>query len=249
MTALTLRTKVRLFIYRTGLHLDILTHSRFTLLCRLFVRGEVRTLEIGTGGGPFSVELLARKNKLRVIEIEEGTAEKTISKAKRYFPDSSFEIAIGHVNKLDLGGPYHQVVMTEVLEHIRDDRECLRRIYDSLEPGGRLVMSTPTAIGGLLKADHISPTENGDHVRVGYEGPELDNYLRDMGFIAIYRTYYGFAWARFIQEIQRLCFRISWRPLMLLFSVSCVVVYRLTRFLDKVFVGKPAGQITVAIKC
>jgi SAM-dependent methyltransferase len=215
----------------------------------MFVRGEVSTLEIGSGGGPFSVELLARRNKVRVIEIDDATAKKTLGKADLYFPDSSFEIIIGHVNKLDLGGPYHQVVMTEVLEHIKDDRECLKRIYVSLEPGGRLVISTPTAIGGLLKNDHVSPTENGHHVRVGYEGPELDKYLHDLGFVVIYRTHYGFAWARFVQEIQRLCYKMPWRPLVILFSAGCVIIYRLTSFLDRVFTGNPAGQITVAIKC
>lgn len=151
------------------------------------------------------------------------------------------------MNYSELGGPYHQVVMTEVLEHIKDDKECLRRIHSALELGGRLILSTPTAIGGG-EIGYVSPTENGDHVRVGYQGPELDKYLIDLGFIVVYRTYYGYGWAKFIQRILDLCLCIPWRSMQVLLCACTVIFYRLTMFMDLLFKKEPAGQITMAIK-
>lgn len=56
--------------------MDILTQSRIPKLKKLFCRGSINTLEIGTGGGPFTIELLSRKNNLTVIEIDIGNAKK-----------------------------------------------------------------------------------------------------------------------------------------------------------------------------
>ena len=235
-------------IYRMGLHRDIFSHSRFSKITRLFVRGKVRTLEIGTGGGPFSIELLERENILTIVEINENTAQKTRDKIKSYFPDASVEIIVGHANKVQIRGPYHQVILLEVLEHVKEDRLLLKRLSDVLEQGGRLLISTPTATAGLLRNDAVTDVEDGGHVRVGYSGPELDEYLREAGFITISRDNYGYMYARIIQYVQRLCNKMPTHVLRLLGNMCCVLFYRLTSFMDKAYKKYPAGQITLAVK-
>ena len=235
-------------LYRLGFHRDIFSHSRFHKITRQFVRGKVKTLEIGTGGGPFSVELLARENILTIVEIDKDTAKKTFDKLARYYPQALVDLRIGHANKVSLGADYHQIILLEVLEHIKDDRLLLRRIYEALEPGGRLLISTPTATAGLLKKDYVTPVEDGDHVRVGYDGPELDSYLRESGFVTIYRDYYGYWYARAIQEMQRWCDKLPNIRLRLIAKAGLVILYKCTSFLDLFYRKFPAGQITLAVK-
>ncbi len=239
--------KLPKYIYRWGLHRDILSHSRFSKITRLFVKGPVKTLEIGSGGGVFSVELLERGNCLKVVEKDQETAKRTEEKIRYYFPNSDAEVLMGHANKIELGGPYHQVILLETLEHILDDRDLLHKISSILFPGGRLLISTPTASSGLLRSDFVSPIENGAHVRVGYNGPELDWYLRQAGFITIQREFYGFWFSRLMQEIQRLM-NILPTQLKLVTKAVCVLFYRLFSFLDNIVKKYPCGQITLTVK-
>jgi len=235
------------FLYRWGLHRDILSHARFSKTTRLFLKGHVKTLEIGTGGGVFSIELLNRGNSLKVVEIDPPTAKRTEEKIRHYFPNAHVEILVGHVNTIDLGGPYHQVILLEVLEHISDDRGLLQKISNILPPGGRLLISTPTASAGLLKSDYVSPIEDGGHVRVGYDGPELDRYLREAGFVTIHREFYGFWFSRLMAEIHRKFDRLS-TTFRLATKSACILFYQLFSFLDLLNKKHPCGQITLAIK-
>ena len=40
-------------------------------------------------------------------------------------------------------GPYDQVTLTDVLEHLEDPRACLRALREQMNPGALLVISTP----------------------------------------------------------------------------------------------------------
>lgn len=237
--------RVPKFLYRIGLHRDILSHARFSKTTRLFVNGPIKTLEIGPGGGVFSIELLERANCLTIVEIDQETAKRTEERIRYYFPEVELSVLTGHANEIQFGGPYHQVILLEVLEHILDDRELLHKIFTATTSGGRLLISSPTATSGLLKSDQIYPFENGGHVRVGYDGPELDQYLRKAGFITIYREFYGFWYSRLMAEIHR---KLGMLPLKAITKPMCVVIYRLLSFLDVLNKKHPCGQITLAIK-
>ena len=92
---------------------------------------------------------------------------------------------------MPLDRKYDQIVMLEVLEHIMDDALAINVLSRNLAVGGRLVISTPTQSNGLLRGDRLSETEDGGHVRVGYDGPDLDALLRENALRLVTRRYNG----------------------------------------------------------
>ncbi len=239
--------KLPKLLYRLGFHKDILSHSRFFKITSLFTKGPIETLEIGTGGGVFSIELLERRNKLHIVEIDGETAKRTEEKMKHYFPGSRSTITVGHANRVELGGPYHQVVLLEVLEHVIDDRALLYKVSRVLHPGGRIIISTPTASFGKLRSDHISTVEDGGHVRMGYDGPDLDVMLQQTGLVTVKREFYGFWFSRLMEEFQR-ALNILPRPINILSKALVVLLYKLFSFLDYISMRRPYGQVTLAQK-
>jgi SAM-dependent methyltransferase len=66
------------------------------------------------------------------------------------FVDAAYEIdgVVARVGDITFegGGELHDVALcSEVLEHVDDSRAALRHLYQSLKPGGALVLTTPNA--------------------------------------------------------------------------------------------------------
>ncbi len=76
-------------------------------------------------------------------------------------------------------GRFDLVSCLEVLEHIVDDKPVFAKLCSQVAPNGRLLMSTPSApfvarMGKLIPGfDRVSPTQDGDHVRMGYTVDEF----------------------------------------------------------------------------
>jgi SAM-dependent methyltransferase len=170
-------------IDRLAPQIDAFTWHRYSLIAPYLIHGEIRALNIGTGGGVETVRLLSRGNYVTTIEYNAEMAARTRARAVRAGYGDRHTGLHGHVLEVPLDETFHLVVMCEVLEHVMDDFAAIQRIARWLKPGGRLVLSTPTASYGQLPGDRISVVEDGGHVRVGYEGPELDAMLSRVGII------------------------------------------------------------------
>jgi 2-polyprenyl-3-methyl-5-hydroxy-6-metoxy-1,4-benzoquinol methylase len=76
-------------------------------------------------------------------------------------------------------GTFDFVSCLEVIEHLLNDRHLFAKLAQSVAPGGRLVLSTPSTpfVAKMGKSiptfDFVTPVQNGDHVRMGYTADEL----------------------------------------------------------------------------
>lgn len=226
-----------------GIQIDAYTWYRYRRVKRFVSRGPVRTLNVGTGGGFETLFLLRGGNLVTTLELDAGTAARTAERVNRNGYSRMHIGIVGHVCAADLGGPYDQIVMLEVLEHILEDGKAIRSLASCLAPGGKMILSTPTRSHGLLPGDRISSVENGDHVRVGYDGPELDLLLQQNGLATCARKYNGNRLVRRQHITERRLRRLS-RPLGVVFGLACRMFLRLV----DISWGGWFDQITVATK-
>jgi SAM-dependent methyltransferase len=242
----SLRDRARTIVLdRISPQLGAFTWYRYALTGQSFVGGPARFLNIGTGGGIEALRLLRKGNHVTTIEIDSVTAARTRARIERNGFGSKHVGHAGHVLSVNVVGPFDGIVMCEVLEHIKDDVRTLERVSQWLAPGGRLIMSTPTASYGQLPGDEVSLVEDGGHVRVGYDGPELDLMLADVGIAPIRRIYLGHRMTRWHIRLERLLqARRATVPIGLGFSLASRPFMPL---LDSI-PGRPLCQLTVAIK-
>lgn len=139
-----------------------------------------RVLDVGFGTGFGTLQLVKTAEEVIGIETDTGL----LDFADTYIPGIRFQR--GDIQR---GIPWiakdvDVVLLIEVLEHVPDWRAALKNIYDSLKPGGKLIMSARNANADLRKNDlherEWTPQQVVDALSEFFDDVDLFDYtLRD----------------------------------------------------------------------
>ena len=88
-------------------------------------------------------------------------------------------------------GKYDLVLCVDVMEHIEEDRRVFGNFCKMMKPGGFLVISTPSDLGGSDVHAEDEKSFIGEHVRDGYSKTGITEKLLDAGFgkVSVSYTY------------------------------------------------------------
>jgi 2-polyprenyl-3-methyl-5-hydroxy-6-metoxy-1,4-benzoquinol methylase len=158
--------------------------------------GDIRTFDAGCGNGGFSIYAAGIGNQVVAASFLDSEQESARRRAN-ILGVNGIDFRIIDLRELenyhDALGMFEQIICLETIEHVSDDDALVRRLSAMLEPGGRLLLSTPFDRHRPLYTEELrpSPVEDGSHVRYGYsqerlrqvvEGAELD--VESVGFIS-----------------------------------------------------------------
>jgi SAM-dependent methyltransferase len=181
-------------------------------LCRMLLSGTperpVRTLDCGCGNAYFTHQAALRGAECLGITIHEW--ERQNCEEMRDFLGHGEDRMAFRVARLDelaadptQHGRYDQVLLLDVIEHIRDAHGTFRRIHDLLDEDGFVYITTPdrdwSAHASKLR---VTRREDGWHVRNGYSFKQLEAILERSGFEPIDRLRFGTLGSRVVTWIQ-----------------------------------------------
>jgi len=173
--------------------------------------GPLRTLDAGCGLGTFTMYVARMGNDAVGISLDERSLETARSRAALLgLSNARFLRAdLRELDRLaDRLGTFEQILCLETLEHIRDDRKLVSDLAALLDPGGRLILTTPSERHRPLRGDRISESEDGGHVRFGYSHDELSNLCRECALDVIVEDYLcGFVSQKLTNLMRRLALR------------------------------------------
>jgi SAM-dependent methyltransferase len=166
--------------------LNVGTRKRMKL--RKYLRsGDCSTLDAGCGNGAFSFYACSLGNRVLGINIDSDQVRKC--EEFRDFLNLDRERCGFKVHNiydvLSLGLTFDQIICFETLEHLKGDREVLRLFHQVIKPDGVLHLCTPRRDRRSYYGEVISETEDGGHVRLGYELRDLEPMLAAAGFSVI----------------------------------------------------------------
>ena len=179
---------VRLFGYHAMfLHGDPLVLDRWLWLKKRLPKispGAKTAIEIGCGNGAFTIGAAHRGYQALGIDFN----EETICVAK-YRADlcgarlADFDVVdIRNLNQQNgLSSQFDIAICFETIEHILNDGKLMLDITGCLKEGGRLLLTTPSADFNPITSSDSGPfaaTENGWHVRKGYQREDLIELCR-----------------------------------------------------------------------
>ncbi|HEX6277290.1 MAG TPA: methyltransferase domain-containing protein [Polyangiaceae bacterium] len=137
-----------------------------------------RLLDVGCGAGAFTMGAALQGYEAVGLTWSADEQARASRRAQRLGANARFEKV--DARELDtvaeLKSAFSVVVLCEVIEHVLDDRRLLRAAADCLEPGGRLLLTTPNFDYRAIVPEHDGPfsvVEDGGHVRRGYTRAEL----------------------------------------------------------------------------
>lgn len=146
--------------------------------------GNKKILDAGSGFGQYSFFLSGmNKNwKIDAVDVKEDQIADCTSFFSRVGRNNvSFEIA--DLTKFSRPDNYDFILSVDVMEHILEDEKVFSNFYESLIPGGMLLISTPSDQGGSDVHDHGEESSFIDeHVRDGYNITGIQEKLKRAGF-------------------------------------------------------------------
>jgi SAM-dependent methyltransferase len=152
-------------------------------------RGDARTaLDVGTGYGIYARYLASCGLTVLGVDVEPAYIETARSRAA-VLGLRHLRFEVGNVLTMPLGADWDLVVMSEVIEHLPDDRGMVRRLYEVLRPGGTLVLTAPRADAPLhrwrlMLAGRDRVDEDKGHLR-RYSERRLAALLTEAGFVVV----------------------------------------------------------------
>jgi len=148
--------------------------------------GDMRTFDAGCGNGGFSIYAARMGNQ--VVAASFQASEQESARARADILDvSGIDFRIIDLREIESHrdglGMFDQIICLETIEHVSDDEGLVRRLATMLEPGGRILISTPFDRHRPLYTEERepSPVEDGSHVRYGYSQERLTQIAQDAG--------------------------------------------------------------------
>jgi SAM-dependent methyltransferase len=99
-----------------------------------------KVLEVGAGHGTFT-EMLARGGRTVVASEISGRSAQFLK--ERFSNSKNVEVVQQDIDATESRGPFDTAILINVLEHIEDDDDALRRLFATLRVGGWLVLWVP----------------------------------------------------------------------------------------------------------
>jgi SAM-dependent methyltransferase len=109
-----------------------------------------RILEVGAGQGTYSARLAAFGD---VVAVEPSTAQCDVLR-ERLAGVAGTSVINGDLAAVPSAPTFDSIVMINVLEHIPDDHDALRRCAELLSPGGHLLVWVPAFEALYGRFDH-----------------------------------------------------------------------------------------------
>lgn len=227
MTSRNISLRLRLKI-ALGIGLDVGSRDK-ARLTRLFLvsgpEGEgIRTLDVGCGNGYFSRK--AARSSTTVVATTMLEGEHT--KAKELFSALDLHNVDLRLTRLDdLEEPaesFDQVLLLDVLEHIRDDRGALSQIHGLLRKDRYLFLTFPNRDFEYWRDRQVFRYETGWHVRHGYTYEMIEPLLEECGYEPIDRRAFGTLGSDWGIRLQKLMGTTRSAPLLPLMELLRLVV-------------------------
>ncbi len=144
-------------------------------------------LDAGSGFGQYVYYVGRKRKDINIIAID--VKEEQIADCTQFFGKIGFnkvKFKVEDLTTINFDGLFDFILCVDVMEHIEEDVKVLQNYYRALKPGGKLLISTPSDLGGsdVHNHDHSEGAVGfvDEHVRDGYGIKELENKLLTAGF-------------------------------------------------------------------
>ena len=171
----------------------------------------IAVLDAGTGFAQYAYFISKRYPAAKILAVD--IKEDYLENARRFFEKEGLlervTFAYEDLTALQAEGPFHFILSVDVMEHIEEDRKVFKNFAKVLHKGGKVLINTPSDLGGSDVQSGSEESFIGEHVRDGYNIDELKAKLADAGLQTTvarytYGTFGSIAWRLLIKYPMKL---------------------------------------------
>jgi SAM-dependent methyltransferase len=139
--------------------------------------------DAGSGFGQYSYFMAKNFPDAKILSVD--VKDDQIEDCKYFFGKTGLEnceFKVDDLTKIEHENKFDFILSVDVMEHIEDDTGVLKRFYKALKPGGRVLINTPSNLGGSDAGSAEDESFIGEHVRLGYSKEDICSKLESAGF-------------------------------------------------------------------
>jgi 2-polyprenyl-3-methyl-5-hydroxy-6-metoxy-1,4-benzoquinol methylase len=168
-------------------------HVRKEIKEKIKNTGKINIFDAGMGFGQYTYFLAKHfpGSDIFAIDVKEEQVEDCryfFSKCK--IDKAKFEIA--DLTKIDYKNQFDFILSVDVMEHIVEDEIVFKNFANALKKGGKLLVNTPSDLGGSDAHEDDDESFIEEHARVGYSKKDITGKLERAGLkVTDFRYSYG----------------------------------------------------------
>jgi SAM-dependent methyltransferase len=138
--------------------------------------------DAGMGFGQYTYFLAKRFPESNILAIDvkdEQVIDCRKFFSKRGYKNVKFEIA--DLTKIDFMDKFDFILCVDVMEHIQEDELVFRNFANALNKGGKLLVNTPSNLGGSDAHEDDDESFIEEHARVGYSKEDITEKINRAG--------------------------------------------------------------------
>jgi len=153
----------------------------FDFLDRYLPNQTLQVLDIGCGVGSISLYLAHKNHQVTGLDIA-TQAISSANQAKSKLGIKNAKFMVQDINQIKLLNKYDLIILSEVIEHVADDKQLIHQIYKCLNKDGRLIITTPSINAPLFKLGLLKDFDQKvGHLR-RYSKNSLTKLIANSGF-------------------------------------------------------------------
>jgi SAM-dependent methyltransferase len=149
----------------------------------LYPKGEVMDiLDAGMGFGQYTYFMAKRFPGSKILAID--VKEDQVADCKYFFSECGYKNVIvetGDLTTMSYSEQFDFILCVDVMEHILEDELVFRNFSNALKKGGRLLVNTPSNLGGSDADSDDDESFIEEHARLGYSKEDISEKIARAG--------------------------------------------------------------------
>ena len=149
-----------------------------------YLKKNDRILDIGCGAGTIGIFLATHEYTVKGIDISQSAIH-TANESAQYLHLQNVQFEVNKFPYDDIDGKYDFIICSEVLEHLKEEKKALEKIYTLLRKNGTLLITVPSLNAPLYRLGYATSFDK----RVGhlrrYTQESLEKLLIESKFTII----------------------------------------------------------------
>ncbi len=149
----------------------------------LYPKGKsMDVLDAGMGFGQYTYFMAKRFPSAKILAVD--VKEEQVADCKYFFEKCGFKnvtVEYADLTKIEFENEYDFILCVDVMEHIEEDELVFRNFCRALKKGGRLLVNTPSNLGGSDAHDDSDESFIEEHARLGYSKEDIKEKVERAG--------------------------------------------------------------------
>ncbi len=143
---------------------------------------KMEIFDAGMGFGQYTYFMTKRFSKSKILAVD--VKEEQVTDCRKFFSKCGYNnvhFEIADLTKIEFSNEFDFILCVDVMEHIAEDELVFRNFSNALKKGGKLLVNTPSNLGGSDTNEDDDQSFIGEHARIGYSKEDITEKMKRAG--------------------------------------------------------------------